>query len=628
MASEETVSSGRRWSGRRPLLLRIAATVALLALALVLCYGTYAGFKVKVRLAAKDITQHQGLAYMAPVPAQAHWPLSIATDSMESPNASTAVLREDGRPLGPRHKPHAKIAETGGGSYSHWGKYVYFSSSDGTDPRVNGKRYRLTLRKMLAPPFTYAALGVILVCGFLVWLPPIRAAFGPSWHRLTGEQGRKALAGLAVSGLLAAAACFAIAELPALLSGALLWIAFGVIAALAFVAIGQLVNLWRVCTGRAHRSTWPANLALIAVSAALTCAGMELYLGYAEAAARAQAIATPAPADGSGASDARAGSVVIREGRAEVELPSELIATMESRRKLLTLPRDWELIRMTVPNTKWAYTWHGILHIHDDNGFRRYIGPFPAKGPDVFRILVVGDSMTYGDGIPAEWTYAAQLERLLQKEYRVEIISLGADGAQSEDILHTVEKMLPVVRPDLVIYGVCYNDFLPSGIGQYDYAYFPLPEWLKKMVKDRTRLGLFFEDSFTSLLVLTGFSLDFYDDILKDFSGYQQRFGADVAKMNAYVRSAGLPPVVGMPLDQFVQVGGRGHQISRIAEDLMRKAGFDVVSLEGYYEKYNGQQFRVSRWEGHPNEEAYAIFAALLGDHLMSGPYLEKYRSR
>jgi hypothetical protein len=123
-------------------------------------------------------------------------------------------------------------------------------------------------------------------------------------------------------------------------------------------------------------------------------------------------------------------------------------------------------------------------------------------------------------------------------------------------------------------------------------------------------------DNYQSVLIMLGLSMDFYDDILKDFNGYQKRFGADVTRMNDFVRAQGLPPIVGLTFNQFVEVGGRGHRIAQIAEKLMRDAGFDVIPTDDYYRRYDGRAFTVSRWEGHPDEEANMLFASMFYDHL------------
>ncbi|UVO39200.1 TylF/MycF family methyltransferase [Bradyrhizobium arachidis] len=64
-------------------------------------------------------------------------------DSVATPNASTARLFEDGQELGPAHALHSEIKLLGEGRFSHWGRQLYLSSSDGTSAGENGRRYEL-----------------------------------------------------------------------------------------------------------------------------------------------------------------------------------------------------------------------------------------------------------------------------------------------------------------------------------------------------------------------------------------------------------------------------------------------------------------------------------------------------
>lgn len=62
-------------------------------------------------------------------------------------NRSMLVLLEDGKPLGPARSAHADIRTQGGGRYSHWTRAsLYFSTSDNSDPRTNGRTYSVTSR--------------------------------------------------------------------------------------------------------------------------------------------------------------------------------------------------------------------------------------------------------------------------------------------------------------------------------------------------------------------------------------------------------------------------------------------------------------------------------------------------
>jgi len=71
----------------------------------------------------------------------------------------------------------------------------------------------------------------------------------------------------------------------------------------------------------------------------------------------------------------------------------------QERRRLVTMPEDFTITSVMVPGTHYAFRWQGVLPIHDENNFRRQDGPFLPKDLHVFRIMVVGDSLTWRDGI-------------------------------------------------------------------------------------------------------------------------------------------------------------------------------------------------------------------------------------
>ena len=54
---------------------------------------------------------------------------------------SRIMVFEEGRPLGPGHCSHDEVRTQGAGRFSHWGGQVYFSASDNSDPRTNGRTY-------------------------------------------------------------------------------------------------------------------------------------------------------------------------------------------------------------------------------------------------------------------------------------------------------------------------------------------------------------------------------------------------------------------------------------------------------------------------------------------------------
>lgn len=68
-------------------------------------------------------------------------PASIIGDESGNPQASVIRIFEDGKEIGPAHSAHADIRSVGKGRFSHWGTNLYFSASDNTDPRKNGRKY-------------------------------------------------------------------------------------------------------------------------------------------------------------------------------------------------------------------------------------------------------------------------------------------------------------------------------------------------------------------------------------------------------------------------------------------------------------------------------------------------------
>jgi len=91
-------------------------------------------FRVRRPVVLGPITPETGHCYYALIDPR------ILSD-LES--ASRLRVYEDGVPLRPAHAPHDAIRGTGRGAFSHWGHVVYFSTSDNTDPRANGRTYTI-----------------------------------------------------------------------------------------------------------------------------------------------------------------------------------------------------------------------------------------------------------------------------------------------------------------------------------------------------------------------------------------------------------------------------------------------------------------------------------------------------
>jgi hypothetical protein len=124
---------------------------------------------------ATEIGHFDGYMYQVPLKNRFVWPWQPLNDHQFSPRRSDLVLYQDERQLGPPHALHDDIKQRGGGLYSHWGRYLYFASSDNTDPSSNGRRYHGTLTTVISPQLLreIAQIGgafLLLGVGLLVWL--------------------------------------------------------------------------------------------------------------------------------------------------------------------------------------------------------------------------------------------------------------------------------------------------------------------------------------------------------------------------------------------------------------------------------------------------------------------------
>lgn len=119
-------------------------------------------FRREIRLETADSIASGSVGWRAAVPGKIRFPLQILTDSNEFPSRSRLILAEDGKPLGPAHQLHSDIMEKGEGRFSHWGGWLYFSASDNSDPRTNGRAYSVTLPVSLHKSLIVLGAGIAL----------------------------------------------------------------------------------------------------------------------------------------------------------------------------------------------------------------------------------------------------------------------------------------------------------------------------------------------------------------------------------------------------------------------------------------------------------------------------------
>ncbi|GJM21691.1 MAG: hypothetical protein DHS20C15_16060 [Planctomycetota bacterium] len=87
----------------------------------------------------------------------------LDTPSDKGDETSALILLEDGAPLAP-HAPHNQMRQGSLGRFSHWGEHLYLSTSDGSDPRNNGRTYVAVIPSEL-PSWVRDAMLIVAASG-------------------------------------------------------------------------------------------------------------------------------------------------------------------------------------------------------------------------------------------------------------------------------------------------------------------------------------------------------------------------------------------------------------------------------------------------------------------------------
>jgi lysophospholipase L1-like esterase len=96
----------------------------------------------------------------------------------------------------------------------------------------------------------------------------------------------------------------------------------------------------------------------------------------------------------------------------------------------------------------------GPAIVNNHLGFRER--EIPPKSPDRYRIVVVGDSFTWGQGIGADERFSNLLEGFLGPGY--EVLNFARPGNNMPEHLEVLGEALPV-SPDFILLQLYINDF-------------------------------------------------------------------------------------------------------------------------------------------------------------------------
>ena len=121
------------------------------------------------------------------------------------------------------------------------------------------------------------------------------------------------------------------------------------------------------------------------------------------------------------------------------------------------------------PNLRGVRGWQNTRFDTDARGLRSRpdVAPGAHEDAGAFRIALVGDSITFGEGVATADTFAERLADRLRAS-GVRVFNFGVAGYSVREIAATVARRVAVVDPDLVLVTLIPADFELARTGTLD----------------------------------------------------------------------------------------------------------------------------------------------------------------
>lgn len=111
-------------------------------------------------------------------------------------------------------------------------------------------------------------------------------------------------------------------------------------------------------------------------------------------------------------------------------------------------------------------SYNDVAHRTNELGFRARREFSQTKDPNTFRLIFLGDSLTFGEGVRFDDTYPEHTATLLRAEskfakLKIEALNFGVGGYNTAQSLEILRRLALAYEPDVVVLGYTLNDAEP-----------------------------------------------------------------------------------------------------------------------------------------------------------------------
>lgn len=240
-----------------------------------------------------------------------------------------------------------------------------------------------------------------------------------------------------------------------------------------------------------------------------------------------------------------------------------------------------------------------------------------AKPDDMYRIAVVGDSITFGQGVLENDRFSNLIKSYLANEGHYQVLNFGKCGAETIDHLKFLQDVVVKAQPDFVVLQWFPNDFEGSNkTGRPRYLSLLPSKTLCRMLRRRSALYYVLTHQWRTLQIRSGYCDTYASYMDKRFSDPQScdSKGA-MAALTEFIEECHNRDIdVGFFLypDTGFDLGNSypfGYLHERVRE-LCHKKEVTCLDLRNTFARNSARtEYWVNRFDRHPNTLANRLIA-------------------
>jgi len=238
------------------------------------------------------------------------------------------------------------------------------------------------------------------------------------------------------------------------------------------------------------------------------------------------------------------------------------------------------------------------------------------KPPKTFRILAIGDSLTYGDGIKnVDDIFTEILEKKLNddnNELQYEVLNVSKKGWDVKQYLSALKNPGLSYEPDIVMIGFFFNDIEANENNRPKIRYIPeRVHWVM------ARLSYAYWYTYSAVTSGDDRWLNYYLSYTSPDSYHWRRFVRYWKEILATCNNRDIKTmIVILPTTNWLNDTHPFIPVYHNVENLSKDNGAVVLNLFPFLKGYNPRELHVGITDSHPNAKAHRIYASKIFDFL------------